>query len=108
MARVSLAARPALRDHDASTTMLSQVGIGAEPKNGGPAKFGLSQGATTDTMVPGNYPEPGAGPFRTASWKSTRRATLSVRTAARERRPIDVLRAGMLATADANLWAGGD
>jgi hypothetical protein len=38
--------------------MLSQVGIGTEPKNGRPAKFGLSQGATTDTMVPGNYPEP--------------------------------------------------
>jgi hypothetical protein len=37
--------------------MLSQVGIGTEPKNGRPAKFGLSQGATTDTMVPGNYPE---------------------------------------------------
>jgi hypothetical protein len=35
--------------------MLSQVGIGTEPKNGRPAKFGLSQGATTDTMVPGNY-----------------------------------------------------
>jgi len=83
--------------------MLSQVGIGTEPKNGRPAKFGLSQGATTDTMVPGNYPEPGAvlaGPFRTASWKSTRRATLSVRTAAREPRPIDILGARMLATAD--------
>jgi hypothetical protein len=30
--------------------MLSQVGIGAEPKNGGSAKFGLVQSATTDTM----------------------------------------------------------
>jgi len=83
--------------------MLSQVGIGTEPKNGRPAKFGLSQGATTDTMVPGNYPEPGAvlaGPFRTASWKSTRRATLSVRAAARERRPMDVLGAGMLSIAE--------
>jgi hypothetical protein len=39
--------------------MLSQVGIGAEPKNGGPAKFGLPQGGTTDTMVPAH---PGAQP----------------------------------------------
>jgi hypothetical protein len=30
--------------------MLSQVVIGAEPKNGGSAKFGLVQSATTDTM----------------------------------------------------------
>src|SRR4029079_3485172 len=85
-----------------STTMLSQVGIGTEPKDGRPAKFGLSQGATNDTKVPGN-PEPGAvlaGPFRTASWKSTRRATLSVRTAAREPRPIDILGARLMATAE--------
>src|SRR5262245_44490319 len=91
--------------------MLSQVGIGAEPNNGGPAKFGLFQGATTDTMDPGHYPAPrrrSGGPCRTASWKSTRRAILSVRAAARERRPIDLLGAGMLATAEANLWASDD
>jgi peptide/nickel transport system substrate-binding protein len=42
-----------------ATTMLSQAGIGAEPKKGGSAKFGLAQGATTDTMDPGNYLDTG-------------------------------------------------
>ena len=42
-----------------ATTMLSQVGIGAEPKKGGSAKFGLPHGATTDTMDPGNYLDTG-------------------------------------------------
>src|SRR5258705_7605695 len=42
-----------------ATTMLSQAGIGAEPKKGGSAKFGLAQGATTDTMDPGNYQDTG-------------------------------------------------
>ncbi len=36
-----------------ATTMLAQAGIVAEPKKGGSAKFGLAQGATTDTMDPG-------------------------------------------------------
>ena len=42
--------------------MLSQVGIGAEPKNGGSAKFGLVQSATTDTMDLGHsqHRNPGA------------------------------------------------
>jgi hypothetical protein len=84
--------------------MLSQVGIGAEPKNGGSAKFGLVQSATTDTMDLGilntRTQAPVLGPCRTASWKSTRRATLSVRAAARERRPMDVLGAGMLSIAE--------
>ena len=42
-----------------ATTMLSQAGIGAEPKRGGSAKFGLPHGATTDTMDPGNYLDTG-------------------------------------------------
>ena len=42
-----------------ATTMLSQAGIGAEPKKGGSAKFGLPHGATTDTMDPGNYLDTG-------------------------------------------------
>jgi peptide/nickel transport system substrate-binding protein len=47
-----------------ATTMLSQAGIGAEPKKGGSAKFGLAHGATTDTMDPGNYLDTGTSvPF---------------------------------------------
>ena len=42
-----------------ATTMLNQVGIGAEPKKGGSAKFGLAHGSTTDTIDPGNYPDTG-------------------------------------------------
>jgi len=32
-----------------ATTMLNQVGIGAEPKKGGSAKFSLAHSSTTDT-----------------------------------------------------------
>jgi peptide/nickel transport system substrate-binding protein len=42
-----------------ATTLLSREGIGAEPKKGGSAKFGLAHGATTDTMDPGNYLDTG-------------------------------------------------
>ena len=42
-----------------ATTMLNQVGIRAEPKKGGSAKFGLAHGSTTDTIDPGNYPDTG-------------------------------------------------
>ena len=42
-----------------ATTMLSRAGIGAEPKKGGLAKFGLAHGATSDTMDPGNYLDTG-------------------------------------------------
>src|SRR5262250_1621490 len=35
-----------------ATTMLANAGIGATPKKGGSAKFGLAHGATTDTLDP--------------------------------------------------------
>ena len=42
-----------------AATMLAQVGVAAEGKRGGSAKFGLAQGATTDTLDPGDYPDTG-------------------------------------------------
>lgn len=42
-----------------ATTMLSRMGVAAEPKRGGSAKFGLAHGATTDSLDPGTYPDTG-------------------------------------------------
>ncbi|HEY6335776.1 MAG TPA: ABC transporter substrate-binding protein, partial [Alphaproteobacteria bacterium] len=40
-----------------ATSILSAAGIGATPKRGGSAKFGLAHGATTDTGDPASYPD---------------------------------------------------
>src|SRR5262249_6157995 len=40
-----------------ATTMLSQAGVAATPKQGGSAKFGLAHGATTDTGDPASFPD---------------------------------------------------
>ena len=40
-----------------ATTMLSEAGVAATPKQGGSAKFGLAHGATTDTGDPAGYPD---------------------------------------------------
>src|SRR5919112_3685624 len=40
-----------------ATTMLSRVGLAAEPKKGGFARIGLAHGATTDSLDPGTYPD---------------------------------------------------
>jgi peptide/nickel transport system substrate-binding protein len=42
-----------------ATTMLSSAGIAATPKRGGLARFGLPQGATTDSFDPGTWPDMG-------------------------------------------------
>jgi peptide/nickel transport system substrate-binding protein len=42
-----------------ATSLLAKAGIGAEPKRGGFARFGLAHGSTTDTMDPGNYLDTG-------------------------------------------------
>ena len=42
-----------------ATGMLTTMGIAAEPKKGGYAKFGLAHGATTDSLDPGTYPDTG-------------------------------------------------
>src|SRR5262249_9304147 len=42
-----------------ATTMLADAGIGATPKKGGSAKFGLAHGATTDNLDPAGYPDTG-------------------------------------------------
>jgi peptide/nickel transport system substrate-binding protein len=41
------------------TTMLSEVGLAQEPKQGGTARFALAHGATTDALEPGNYLDTG-------------------------------------------------
>ncbi|HYB10882.1 MAG TPA: ABC transporter substrate-binding protein [Alphaproteobacteria bacterium] len=40
-----------------ATSILSKAGVGATPKKGGSAKFGLAHGATTDTGDPASYPD---------------------------------------------------
>jgi peptide/nickel transport system substrate-binding protein len=42
-----------------ATSLLAKEGIGAEPKRGGFARFGLAHGSTTDTMDPGNFLDTG-------------------------------------------------
>jgi peptide/nickel transport system substrate-binding protein len=42
-----------------ATSLLAKAGIGAEPKRGGFARFGLAHGATTDALEPGNYLDTG-------------------------------------------------
>jgi peptide/nickel transport system substrate-binding protein len=42
-----------------ATSLLAKEGIGAEPKRGGFARFGLAHGSTTDTLDPGNYLDTG-------------------------------------------------
>jgi peptide/nickel transport system substrate-binding protein len=43
-----------------ASTMLSDAGVAATPKQGGSARFGLGQGATTDTLDPAGYPDLGS------------------------------------------------
>ncbi len=40
-----------------ATTMLSSMGIAAEPKKGGSLKMGIGAGATTDSLDPATYPD---------------------------------------------------
>src|SRR5882672_7368071 len=42
-----------------ASTMLSEAGVAATPKQGGSARFGLAHGATTDTLDPAGYPDTG-------------------------------------------------
>src|SRR5215813_8113162 len=42
-----------------ATSLLAKEGIGATPKKGGSAKFGLAHGATTDVLDPASYPDTG-------------------------------------------------
>ena len=42
-----------------ASTMLSETGVAATPKQGGSARFGLAHGATTDTLDPAGYPDTG-------------------------------------------------
>jgi len=43
-----------------ASTMLSEAGVAATPKQGGSARFGVGQGATTDTLDPTGYPDLGS------------------------------------------------
>src|SRR6202043_2104014 len=40
-----------------ATTMLSEAGLAAPPKDGGVGRFGLAHGATTDTGDPAAFPD---------------------------------------------------
>jgi peptide/nickel transport system substrate-binding protein len=40
-----------------ATTMLSKMGVAAEPKKGGSLKLGIGAGATTDSLDPATYPD---------------------------------------------------
>src|SRR5262249_59298290 len=40
-----------------ATTMISKMGIAAEPKKGGSLKIGVGAGATTDSLDPATYPD---------------------------------------------------
>src|SRR5260370_8287431 len=42
-----------------ASTMLSEAGVAATPKQGGSARFGLAHGAATDTLDPPGYPDTG-------------------------------------------------
>ncbi len=42
-----------------ASTLLTEAGVAQTPKKGGSARFGLAQGATTDTMDPAGYPDMG-------------------------------------------------